>query len=270
MTTTTDLHIRFGDCEAGWISMWIGAGDKPLRVACSHVYDPLDDMLVWLEAIVLDKTPARFVVDEEGSTVAFEAIVLPQTAPEPLPTYSLVVTHDYVAPTLQFALSKHVLVSAFYEALTAFGDSDAYLPEAWEYQSIAEKIEQVTGQPYEAWVEHAVLLNRRALQMAIWQFEQQYISKRHADGFSCGTLEELALMVGKDAMPKGVLPWYWPLDEAMWDDGMTDRIEERRAYLLESKDEKVSAYSGYSWRQKRSMLVEQWLAGQPCHAEQGA
>jgi hypothetical protein len=256
--------------------MLIGAGEQPCRVACSHVYDPLDDMLVWLEAIVLDNTPARFVVDEEGSTVAFEAVRQAGIAPSQAPAaetaqYMLSVTPNYDAPTLQFTLSKMALVSAFYEALTAFGDSEAYMPAEWEYQSIADKIEQVTGQSFEAWVEKAVLLNRRALQMAIWQFELLYVEARYyiGDKSKLGTQDELEAMTDKESIPEGLFPLYWPLSEEIWDDGMAHHIEERRAYLLDGKNEKISAYSGYSWRKKRSMLVEQWLSLQKAPVEQG-
>lgn len=252
--------------------MWIDTGDQPFRVACSHVYDPLDDMLVWLEAIVLDNLPARFVVDEEGSTVAFEAIALPQAAPERLPVYSLVVTHDYVAPTLQFALSKHVLVSAFYKALTAFGDSDAYFPEQWEFQSLEEKFYEVSGLRFLDWIEQAILLERKTLLKTLWDFELNHTDDLKPQSKSSKDTE--LFKAPKNAANTKKRPRYMPFY-------MSIILEIYEAYPTLSKADwqedvdgwasyPISGYGGYSWRQKRSMLVEQWLAGQQQPAEQGA
>ena len=48
-----NLAVKFGDCDAGWISMLLTSGESSLSVSLSHVYDPLPDMLAWLEAITI-------------------------------------------------------------------------------------------------------------------------------------------------------------------------------------------------------------------------
>lgn len=59
----------------GWIvlTMTCTAFVQGVIIYCSHVRDPLPELIRWLDAVANDQLPAQFWIDEEGLTKTFRA-----------------------------------------------------------------------------------------------------------------------------------------------------------------------------------------------------
>lgn len=245
------LTVRFGDCDAGWISMWITAKNNRMEVRLSHIYDPIPDLLAWLESITIGVQKCGFSVDEEGSFTYFDAIRSQKSM-------RLKINKSYGSIKIDLDLTRRELVKEFYESLINFAHSDQYIPSQWETSSLADIVERETGKPVNEWIDFAIHLDRRNLQKQIWRFDPQitqnplYFEKEFT-----GSEEELLELTGKNLKEAHGLPYYWSLND--WEDIKNET--DRRYYLMEEcLSENVISWKGCPLRKMRSPLIENWLA----------
>ena len=112
--------------------MSVRAGDQRADdITISQVYDPVTQLLAWLEALAAGLHSCAFEFDDENQTVRIAAenvygggmrltIARPQYRPEGEP------------PVFEAIVERESIVFGFYAALVAFSESDAYRPIEWE------------------------------------------------------------------------------------------------------------------------------------------
>lgn len=255
------LTVRFEGCEAGWIDFRLTAGQQTLSLRASHLFDPLPDLLAWLEAISLGLQRGGWTLDEEFQRVQFD---IHEVAPQPIfgrrsdPVLLTVRPDGNVAP-LSCTLTRRDLVRAFDGALRDFVTSDRYRPAEWERLSLGDQVREKTGQDPAIWVEAllAAPLSRRELQKQFWRIHGGTIAGAWHDPEFMGTAAEYADMSGSaEPLPADTWPRYWGLSE--WD-ALPD-IPARRAYLAEClADTDDSYWSGLPWRRMCATRLQDWL-----------
>ena len=126
------FEVTFADCAAGWMYMSVCAGDQRADdITLSQVYDPVTQLLAWLEALAAGLHSCAFEFDDENQTVRIAAenlygggmrltIARPQYRPHGEP------------PVFDAIVERESIVFGFYAALVAFSESDAYVPLEWE------------------------------------------------------------------------------------------------------------------------------------------
>ena len=248
------LSVTFDDCDAGWITLWLSAGLRTMRISMSHLWDPLPDMLAWLEAIAVGVEKCGFAVNMEGSFMHFSATR----------TYvvgdwhsTLHVSPSYMAETFELRISTRELVKKVYEAFRGFAESGVYVPREWEQVTLERGIRERLNMDPNDWVESMLGKTRRELQMAIWLADQETTRGNSSHDQTIGTSEELLELTGKAVCEHGWLPYYWELKG--WDEITSE--QERRTFLQECLEEYVNPmWHGYPWPKMRSKMIEAWLA----------
>lgn len=257
-----NLSVKFGDCDAGWISMLLTSGNSSLRLRLSHVYDPLPDMLAWLEAVVIGVEECGFRVDEEGAFVNFSAHKQLRTDDQSRFYTALNIVPQYDVPPLQATLPTYDLVEIFYRAFRAFADSSEYVREQWEYLTLEQAMYEQSGMTASAWIDSVISLESRQLQMALWRLDPRIVVNPENWLDDIGTEAELMELTGKTISEAGGLPRYWLLPQELWGQYANKDEQAQRKFLEECLPEPIDSWSGTPWRRMRSSLIENWLASE--------
>lgn len=255
-----NLLIKFGDCEYGWITMWLTVDSYTLTVGLSHIYDPLPDMLAWLEAIIIGVEECGFNIDEEGSIVKFFARKEFNSILEPHLFTALNVMPNYDVQPLQVTLPTRELVKIFYHAFRDFATSDSYVREHWEHITLKQVLHEQTGMTVEAWIDSVVLLDSRQVQKALWRLDRDITANEEDHSEDVGNEADLLELTGQTKAEVGGLPLYWPLPHNLW--GLHAKKDEpaQRAFLCECLSDTVtSSWDGCPWQKMRSLMIEEWL-----------
>ena len=239
--------VRFGDCEVGWIDMWITANDGPeIKFEISYIYDPAPSMLAWLEAIAIGCHRCSFLLDEECCEVLFEF------------HRKWGKTWFYIQDEsrgLSMEIAPRALVSAFYTAFVTFSASSDYHPEHWEGVTLRDRIERESGISFSVWAEAQLSADRRTLQKALWHFDPEMAKDDLCDALELATDEEMLELGCVRPTQIDSRPHYWPVDSS-WD---AWGPEDRRRQLEELSGEPVGHWRGYSWPRLRSRRLDWWL-----------
>lgn len=264
-----DMTVKFGDCNAGWISMLLTVGEHSLTVQMSHWLDPLPDMLAWLEAIVIGVEECGFRVDREegdffdaeGAFFNFSASKQPCASHERRASTIFNVTPPYGAQPLQVTLPTYDLVGIFYRAFREFADSPEYVRTQWEYLTLEQVMYEQFGMTASAWIDSVIALETRQLQMALWRLDPQILDPEDCLD-DIGTEAELMELTGKTIGEAGGLPCYWPLPQELW--GLYAKKDEQaqRKFLGEYLPEQIGSWGGMPWRRMRSSHIENWLVSE--------
>lgn len=127
--------VSVGACEAGWIDLLLRAGPQERVVHFSAVFDPLPELLAWLEAVVLGARESAFSFDEEGRVCTFRMTRL-EALPDRADGVLFTVRDDACGERAESAWSVEVprraLVRAMYGSITAFARSDRFDPREWD------------------------------------------------------------------------------------------------------------------------------------------
>jgi hypothetical protein len=253
-----NLTVKFGDCNAGWISMLLTSGERSLTVRMSHFLDPLPKMLAWLESIAIGVEECGFRVDEEGAYVNFLASKQFFASHECRAYTILNVTPQYDVQPLQVTLPTYDLVGIFYRAFREFADSPEYVRTQWEYLTLEQVMYEQSGMTASAWIDSVISLEPRQLQMALWRLDPQILNPEDWLDF-IGTEAELMELTGKTIGEAGGLPCYWPLPQELWGQYANKDELAQRKFLEECLPEQFGSWSGTPWRRMRSALIENWL-----------
>lgn len=245
---SSKLTVRFGDCRAGWISMWLEIADaEEQRFWFTNIYDSAPQLLAWLECIAIGGERCGFRLDEEIYEVDFEFSVEHHKP-------RLVIRRESEL-LLDLEVSGPVITAAFYQAFVHFSESADYRAEEWEFRCLSDTVELTTRKPFAAWVASVLHLDQRGLQKAIWRFDPELGKPSRYSGNNEGSKAEvLELGLDPDSNP-GLVPHYWDIDH-WWDEW---NASERANYLTELGMECVIDWRGCPWPRLRSPLLEQWV-----------
>jgi len=258
-----NLTIKFGDCNAGWISMRLTAGEISLRLRLSHVYDPLPDMLAWLESIVIGVEECGFRVDEEGAFVNFSAHKQWRSDDRNRVYTELNVKPQYDVPPLQAIMPTTELVAVFYHAFRAFADSPEYVREQWERITLEDLVNEQLGMTATAWIDSVISLEPRELQKAFWKIDPCIERNPQSYMDDIGTEAELMELTGKTRAETGGVPRYCLLPHELWGRYAKRDVQAQREYLEEYlSDPFYFSWAGTPWRKMRSSLIESWLVSE--------
>lgn len=161
------IHVRFRDCEAGWIRLDLGYGSEEISINLSHFFEPLPALLTWLESIASGVEQCMFEIEEEGTTVMFRATSLHGG------DVRFRVERLYGVASLECSLPARQLVATIYQAFVDFSESPEYKRQEWETYSLADAVREEDGLSVDQWIESTIHLSRRELQKAIWRFDRQ-------------------------------------------------------------------------------------------------
>jgi hypothetical protein len=245
-----DLHIRFHDCEAGWIHMDVTHASETVSISLSHVYEPLPAFLAWLEAVSTGVEQCSFEIDEEGSMVEFKATSRGSG------NVQFQLEPSYESTKLDLNLSARELVGAMYRAFVEFSESPDYKPEEWESYSLGDAVRDHTGLSQQEWVDSMLTLNRRELQKAIWRLDREtYVDNEHARKSQIiASDDEVLELTGKPPVA-GRLLCFWHCD--VWENPTSEN--EKTKFLLEALEERINSWDGFPWPRMRSTMLEAWL-----------
>lgn len=257
-----NLTVKFCDCNAGWISMLLTFGESSLTIRLSHIYDPLPDMLAWLEAIVIGVEECGFRVDEEGAYVNFSASKQSFASNEHRSYTILNVEPQYDMPPLQLTLPTFDLVGIFYRAFREFADSPEYVRTQWEYLTLEQAMYEQSGMTASAWIDSVIALEPRQLQMALWLIDPQILANPANYLDNIGTEAELMELTGESRAEAGGLPCYWLLPQELWGQYANKNEQAQRKFMEECLTERIGPWGGTPWRKMRSALIENWLASE--------
>lgn len=257
-----NLSVKFGDCDAGWISMLLTSEESSLSVRLSHIYDPLPKMLAWLEAITIGVEECGFRVDEEGVFVNFSARREFRASENWRAYTALNIVPEYDIQPLQVTLPTYDLVGIFYRTFREFADSSAYVREQWEYSTLEQAMYEQSGMTASAWIDAVIALEPRQLQMALWRLDPQILATPPNYLDNIGTEAELVELTGETRAEAGGLPCYWLLPPELWGQHAAKDEQARRVFLEECLQEPQSSWRGTPWRRMHSSLIENWLASE--------
>lgn len=72
-----DLAVEFSLPSAGWIHCLIRPTHELFAISCTYICDPFRGFIAWLEAIASGSYSATWLVDQEGSTRPWPAMISP-------------------------------------------------------------------------------------------------------------------------------------------------------------------------------------------------
>ena len=108
--------------------MSVRAGDQRADdIVLSQVYDPITQLLAWLEALAAGLHSCAFKFDDENQTVRIAAEYVPSGGMR-----LTIIRPDHKPPVFSAVVERESIVFGFYAAMVAFSESDAYLPAEWE------------------------------------------------------------------------------------------------------------------------------------------
>ena len=108
--------------------MSVHAGDQMADdIVLSQAYDPITQLLAWLEALAAGLHTCAFDFDDENAIVHICA----QDGPNSGMQLSIHRSADEL-PLFDAVVERESIVFGFYAALVAFSESDAYAPAQWE------------------------------------------------------------------------------------------------------------------------------------------
>ncbi len=250
------LQVSFHGCEAGWINLDIRMGDHHATFQCSDLYDPAPDLLAWLEGISLGLTRVAWTLDQEGSSVTFDASTKQPTDWGALPREPILLdvrpSDGEALPAIE--LARSTLIDAFYDAFRSFATSVEYDPKQWECLGNAALVEERSGTPAQEWLESLckTAVPRRNVQDALWRVERVLCTASWDDLMQAGEPDDHLRLTGEPC-PSGYRPLFWRLTE--WDD-----LDEagRRQWLNDWLEDPLHPWHGTPWPAMRSPWIEHW------------
>ncbi|KRA79745.1 hypothetical protein [Altererythrobacter sp. Root672] len=117
--------------NAGWIRLRIEPLHDLYAISCTHIYDPFDDLVVWLEQIASGSAAATWCVNQEGSVsrLQFYGGVVDDRA-----DYLLHVQSDKqgIARIRGVRVVRSQLVESLYCSFRLMADDPNYQAREWE------------------------------------------------------------------------------------------------------------------------------------------
>lgn len=121
---------------SGWIQIHLSAGSIHEKIMASIAFPPFEDLISFLEDILLSKFPSSFVLDEEGVLKKFNAIE--HSDPE---FFSFVLgfpAHVFI----EGVFNKKQFVTEIYEKFSMFL-MDGYIKKGWINRNEKEDLKKI-------------------------------------------------------------------------------------------------------------------------------
>lgn len=130
------IQVSFIKYGHGWILMKLGLPEKTISIHLSYAFDPLPDLLRWLEDICCDSLPAELIIDEEGYGKKLIANRLPKDARDSilLKVYEWAGTSGEGDLMVKSEISKYVIVKSVLNSLQSFSHKNKDTDWSNEYK----------------------------------------------------------------------------------------------------------------------------------------
>lgn len=248
--------VEYSNCEAGWITMKVSCGGQSVHIDLSHVFDPLPDLVHWLEAILTGVMECSFNIDEEGTWKKLSA----QNNYDGSVSFEITELHSDIDANIQVRVERRQLVSAFYNELLAFYQSSEYDPEEWEAETLQDRLLESSGWSVDEVVHYLASINREKLEDVFFKLAPSYrvewpAEKDTAAQFSYFVEHVLHPDDKEKQLGMKKVEEHWEIDETydQWDKAR------KIIYLTDYIQEKVPSYDGAKLQDLRSSRIEQYL-----------
>lgn len=256
-----ELHIEFGDTEAGWMNINFIYMDKKYQERMSHCFDPLPEMKTWLENIANGAEQTSFAYDDEGTIVKFDfeyrtyLRIIDSGHPvlasrDPIEIFTISYPYfgnkryeddrdkeelllkeqqnmaEKVKIVFRIEVERKKLIHAFYMGLINFFQSKEYRPLEWEFHSTHDKLGKKLNLDYNQLIEYCEKLNKTEL------------------------INLLNEVNANDAV--------WWLEED-FDNFDNESPNEKRTIIVDLFDTNANPYDGTSMQKFRSEKIEKYL-----------
>lgn len=153
MAKTSDFQVEFLQAKAGWLRFEVTSAEMTFEGAFSAVFDPLLKFKAWLEALAVGVEQASFTYDAEGPYITFDW------------DYNKLVisTDNYQTILFSVTTERHHVISAFYNALKDFAESDRYKREEWEEVNVYQEVSSALNVEGEQLIQYLLTLTKAEL-----------------------------------------------------------------------------------------------------------
>ncbi|EHQ43924.1 hypothetical protein [Myroides odoratus] len=196
MKEDNELQVAFSNAEAGWIDLLFIYNNTVVKERISHCFDPLPQLKIWLESIVLGAEQTSFSYDNEGSIIRFnfERVISSElivsdfingyrrssleiftvsypseqnygkyATKEELLACNRQNANAYDDIMFRVTISRTQLVALFYTGLLHFFNSEDYNPLEWEYHRMSDKLSKKLNLDYPNLLQYCETLSKQKL-----------------------------------------------------------------------------------------------------------
>ena len=144
-----ELEVHFRSPEAGWVHIRIIPLHELYAIHCSYIWDPLPDMIAWLEQIAGGDTDAVWFVDQEGDASRLQFYAARDRTDGPGDFLLHIQTDDHGITRIRgVRVDRRQLVEAFYRAFRAMTEHADYRPREWEMHPDFATLDDLDDEAY--------------------------------------------------------------------------------------------------------------------------
>ncbi len=251
------VHFHFSNCEAGWITMKVLAEGVTTHISLTQVFDPFQNMLYWIEALLSNVQECAFEIDEERTSKRFEAIRRRQNR-------FLFRIRDCAGEVLiQVVAHRYHFIKSLYREVQTFAKSADYKPKEWENESLGDRlITWMKLRSFEAVLDDLLPLRASEIQKLFFSVAPGYnltVPTASDDDEQFAILVDHLLDPSKEKNGKEIVetPSEWLLDDNY--DGWS--ANGKREYLDKyCQENSVSGYTAMPLSRFRTQQIENYLS----------
>jgi len=253
--SVSTFSMRLFDCSVGWIYMSLSCNDVQVTIHMTHLDDPLECFLRWMEELIAGQEICTMKINEEGN---WKILTATQKTDGLLIFRIEDSDSEESEPLLEKIQCRQQLIGTIYQGLRAFGESPEYFPEEWEYQSLGGWVSERTNLSEEEVLDALVSLPAGELNSLLFlisclpvgghlhvrleSIKSFFELKDYALRSDCPDLDELRAKFGKE----------WT--------GITDKTEDKRGVIRdEFLSEPFIPWRGTPLRGLKSEKTEAYL-----------
>jgi hypothetical protein len=250
-----DVRVIFDAAEVGWQPVRIEAGGASAAFDASELYDPFPDILKWLEAIA-HGGEGRVSAELEGPEL--ELFAFPLSDPMRVRIVVAFVPGEdgeHRRIDLDINVDRRRFIAAFYNALRAYADSDAFVIDEWAVLSMRDDLirKGFPENPSCLSADDATDLNEM-----LWKLYPNYIVSFPSSPDKGEELVRFVDYVKTRVRPDGMVEepdpqFVVPEEYDTWD------TARRQTYIDELLEEIVTPYHGSNLKTLRSPEIEAFL-----------
>ncbi|WP_052435421.1 hypothetical protein [Sulfurospirillum cavolei] len=248
------LTLNATDIGSGWINLDIFADNKKITIACSSVFDPFQNLLAWLQAIICGVERCSFVIEEEGPEKIFWIRYI----------YGNIYQFKILKPwgpnkeLLNVYVHRTQLMEALYCFIVRFYRSDAYNKAEHECVTIEDKFVQSTGHSLSSdfHIKQLLSLKGKSLRYLFLALQYEKITWDNALTFRQNCLQWMKMVSRKkEVYATKSIYWFEKFD--------TDDLENKVDTIMRAIYLDINDYSYcFSLKHFQSPLIEQFLLNQ--------
>jgi len=251
-----NVEVEFYDATAGWLCYKITAGYQVFESAFSHVFDPLIDLKIWLEALSIGVQQASFTLNPEGDDIKFDLDRI--TWESEVLTISEI--YDQGEIFINTNVKRNQVVKAFYLGLLNFAASDKFKSDQWEIVLIKERLCEKLKVNETQLINILADLDKKELGEILFMADPSY---QVVFPTAKDTSEEINWFVQETVQGNEThndhirleFPDEWPMPEEydFWP------LSKKTEYIHECINDHTSGYTGTKIKDFRSETIEKYL-----------